>query len=561
MRRHKGLLRVDLRSNAEGLSGVLQMMQKSSTAPALSPNLAQGSELMLSDSGPATKAKAKSEQSEQQLKKQQSVLHQSLDNGDCMQGRQQDMDTKDRNTAQAVKVQTEASEKVRVGVSSRNRLVPKFTADCHHVGEQSGKENNCISNAVAAGKHSSIATGLKPSARPVSGKPRGATKAKHVRRPSTARPAQGEFEFEPVAELCTQPTASMAQFAAAAEADRPADLQNAHFARSSFSVGCVADSFMPANSLLDNAAVGSASFEGWADPADQQRQHTHRHSVCMDDIPAQEVIEQHSTAGIAHMFSRTTTSQDDQAPPAQHHDMSQQHVAAEVAGDEAYLRGMSQAWQDVQEAEEEGRQRAAAVYAVWNRSAAGHRPGCTSDSAPVEPSVQVDSLSAPSKVQHHGRPSSAQPVNSQQGLANQQAEGHGSQSARAGSVAASRQAPSLGHAVNRLHEDHSGCGRSGSEHQDVATRAAEEGGDVASRMSIQASAAAAAMEAAKLNVWKADVMCKIEGLRSSLDQQALERHRYSSTDSHDMLPAVKQLSPHITSHVLHILIVMLYESC
>ena len=54
----------------------------------------------------------------------------------------------------------------------------------------------------------------------------------------------------------------------------------------------------------------------------------------------------------------------------------------------------------------------------------------------------------------------------------------------------------------------------GSEYLDVASRAAEEGGDVASRMSIQASAAAtAAMEAAKLNVWKAEVMSTIEGLR------------------------------------------------
>lgn len=532
MRRHKGLLRVDLRSNAGGLSGVLQMMQKGSTEPALSPHLAQGSELMLSDPGPATKVK--SEQSEQQLRKQQSVLHQSLDNGDSMQDWQQGLDTKDRSTAQAVKVQTEGSEKVRVGVSSRKGLVPKFTADRHHVGEQSGKENSCFGNAVAPGRQSSSAIGLKLSARPVSGKPRAATKAKHVRRPSTARPAQVEFEFEPVAELCTQPTASMAQFAAAAEAGRPACLQSAHFASSSFSVGCVADSFLPANSLLDNAAVGSASFAGWADPADHQHQHTYRHSVCVDDIPAQEVVEQHSTAGIAHMPSRTTTSQYDQAPPAQQHGMSQQHVAAELAGDEAYLRGMSQAWQDVHEAEEEGRQRAAAVYAVWNQSAAGDRPDCTSDSAPVEPSVQNESLSAPSRVQHHGRPSSAQPVNSQQGLANQRAEGHGSQPARAGPVAAFRQAPVLGHAEDRSCESHSGFDQAGSEYRDVASRAADAAGDVASRMSLQASAAAAAMEAAKLNVWKAEVMSKIEGLRSSLDEQAVERQRYGPTDSHDM---------------------------
>ncbi|KAL0039275.1 hypothetical protein WJX79_001133 [Trebouxia sp. C0005] len=67
-----------------------------------------------------------------------------------------------------------------------------------------------------------------------------------------------------------------------------------------------------------------------------------------------------------------------------------------------------------------------------------------------------------------------------------------------------------------------------SDHASLALpgRAADPEGDAESRMPDQAlSAAAAAMEAAKLNVWKAEVMCEIEGFKSSLEAQAVERQR------------------------------------
>ncbi len=528
MRKHKGLLRVDLRSNAEGLSGVLQMMPKGSTHSALKPDPSQDSDhasLALLGEAQST-AKSQQGQDRGHSQHQQGLLTGGGIPGEHGSQHQLQSEGTDRSMSH------ETSQKTPVAASSRRSLVPKFTADSQHVRQQADKENSNIDGAQGVSKQSSRAAGSKASARPVSAKPKAAVTAKAVRRPSTARPAAQTFDFGSRSRLQSQPTANMSQFAAATEAARPDVLEDGDFATASFSGSYLADtSVHSAHRLLDNAAVGSASFGEWAGPASHQRQPAQTGSLYTEHMLASDQFERHSTAGAACLARRTVSFQEHQVQLAADQDVCQQQAAAsmadsaaaDAAADNAYLRGVSEAFREVQVAEEEGRSRAAADHAVWSQAAAGLKI----DYEPDELLPQGQHSSAASfRELSSGMmgPNSAQPVRTQQVVSSQQAQ----QQARAGPKAMPRQALAADQAVLRSYGHPDVANRSGATVQ-VAGRAADPEGDAQSRTPDQAlSAAAAAMEAAKLNVWKAEVMCEIEGLKSSLEGQAAERQRYAS---------------------------------
>ena len=528
MRKHKGLLRVDLRSNAEGLSGVLQMMPKGSAHSALKPDPCQLSDhASLALPGEAqTTASSQQGQDRGHSQHQQGLLTGGGIHGE--RGSQHQLQSQGSGRS----VGHDMSQKSTLAASSRRSLVPKFTADSQHVRQQADKENSNFDGAQGVGKQSSRAAKAKASARPVSAKPKGANTAKAVRRPSTAHPAAQTFDFHSRALLQSQVTANMSQFAAATGAARPGVLEDDDFATVSFSGGYLADtSAHNAHLLLDNVAVGSASFHEWADPASHQRRHAQTGSLHTEPMLASDQIELHSTVGAACPARRSVSFQEHQAHLAAEQDACQQQAAAamadgtaaDVAADNAYLRGVSETFREVQVAEEEGKSRAAADHAIWSQAAAGR----DTDYEPDELLLQAQRSSAAffrERSSGMTGPNSAQPVRSQQVIFSQQAQ----QQARAGPKTMPRQALAADQAMLRSYGHPDVADRSGASVQ-VAGRAADPEGDAESRMPDQAlSAAAAAMEAAKLNVWKAEVMCEIEGFKSSLEVQAVERQRYAS---------------------------------
>ncbi len=525
MRKHKGLLRVDLRSNAEGLSGVLQMMPKSSAHSALKPDPSQDSDQAVSAllSEAQTTANSQQGQDRGHSQHQQALLTGGGIQGEHGSQHQLQPEGSGRSMGH------DTSQKTPLAASSRKSLVPKFTADSQHVRQQSDKENSNIDGAQGVSKQSSPAAGPKASARPVSAKPKAAVTAKAVRRPSTARPAAQTFDFGSRSRLHSQPTANMSQFAAATGAARPDVLEDGDFATASFSGSYLADtSVHNAHRLLDNAAVGSASFGEWAGSASHQRQPAQTGSLYTEHMLASDQFERHSTAGAACLARRTVSFQEHQVQLAADQDTCQQQAAAamaddaaaDAASDNAYLRGVSEAFREVQVAEEEGRSRAAADHAVWSQAAAARETEYERDE--LLPQGQHSSTAA--FRERSSGPKPAQPVRTQQVVSSQQAQ----QQARAGPKAMPRQALAADQAVLRSYGHPDVANRSGATVQ-VAGRAADPEGDAQSRTPDQAfSAAAAAMEAAKLNVWKAEVMCEIEGLKSSLEGQAAERQRYAS---------------------------------
>ncbi len=527
MRKHKGLLHVDLRSNAEGLSGVLQMMPKGSAHSALKPDPSQVSDhaslALLGDA--QTTANSQQGQDRGHSQRQQGLLTGGGIQGEY--GSQHQL----RSEGMSRSMGRETSQKSTLAASSRKGLVPKFTADSQHVRQQADKENSNFDGAQGVSKQSSRAAGPKASARPVSAKPKAVGSAKAVRRPSTAHPAAQTFDFDSRSWLQSQPTANMSQFAAATGAARPGMLEDGDFATASFSGGYLTDtSVHNAHQLLDNAAVGSGSFDEWADPASHQRQRAQTGSLYTEHMLASDQSERHNTAGAACPTRRTVSFQEHQAQlAADQHNCQQQAAAAmadgaaaDLAADNVYLHGVSEAFREVQEAEEEGRSRAAADHAVWSQAAAGHETDCVPDE--LLPQVQC-SAAASFRERSSGMtgPNSAQPVRTQQVTSSQQAQ----QQARAGAKAIPRQALAADQAMLRSSGHPGGADRSGATVQ-VASRAADPEGAAESRMPDQALSVAAAMEAAKLNVWKAEVMCEIEGLKSSLEGQAVERQRYAS---------------------------------
>ena len=528
MRKHKRLLRVDLRSNAEGLSGVLQMMPKGSAHSARNPDPSQVSDhadLALLGKAQST-ANSQQGQGRGHSQHQQGLLTGGGSQGEHGSQHQLQSEGSGRSMGHGT------SQTDTLAASSRRTLVPKFTADSQHIRQQADKENSNFDGAQGVSKQSSQATGSKASARPLSAKLKAAATAKAVRRPSTAHPAAQTFGFDSRSQLQSQPTAIMSQFAGATGAARPGALEDVNFATASFSGGYLADrSLHDAHRLLDNAAIGSASFAEWAGPASHQRQHAQAGSLNTEHMLASEQFERHSTAGAACPARTTVSFQEHQAQLTADQDICQQQAAAamaddaaaDAAADDAYLHGVSEAFREVQVAEEEGRSRAAADRAVWNQAAAGHE----TDFEPDELRFQAHRSPAASFREHSSGMTasySAQPVRTQQVMSSQQAQ----QQARAGPRAMPRQALAADQAVLKSCGHPVVANRSGATMQ-VAGRAADPEGGAESRMPDQAlSAAAAAMEAAKLNVWKAEVMCEIEGLKSSLEGQAAERQRYAS---------------------------------
>ncbi|DBB01948.1 TPA: hypothetical protein ACH3X1_000537 [Trebouxia sp. C0004] len=515
MRKHKGLLRVDLRSNAEGLSGVLQMMPKDSAHSALKPDPSQVSDhasMALLGEAQAT-AIFQQGQDRGHSQHQQGLLTGGGIQGE--HGSQHQLQSEGASRSMGC----ETSQKSTFAASSRKSLVPKFTADSQHVRQQADKENSSFDGARGVSKQSSRAAKPKASARPVSAKPKAAVAAKAVRRPSTAQPAAQSVDFDSTSRLQSQPTANMSQFAAA----RPGVLEDGDFATASFSAGYLVDPLVHnAHQFPDNAAVGaSVSFNEWADPASHHHHHAQIGSLYAEHMLASDQFERESTACPAH---RMLSFQEHQTRLAADQDMHQQQAAAaradgaaaDMAADSTYLRDVSAAFREVQVAEEEGRSRAAADHALWSQAAAGYETEYVPDE--LLPRRSAVSVRDPSSGMTGPN---SEPVKTQQVMSSQQAQ----QQARAGPKAIPRQALAADQAMLRSYGHPDVADRSGATLQ-IARRAADPEDDAESRMPDQAlSVAEAAMEAAKLNVWKAEVMCEIKGLKSSLEGQAAERQR------------------------------------
>ena len=286
MRKHKGLLRVDLRSNAVGLSGVLQMMPKSGVHSALEPP--QGSQLMTST------ALAPSGNAEHALQQGHNSMVSQTGFGEAAVEGQQHMTPREISSSRIQMERREVSAGAKVSVTSRKGLVPKFTADSHHVSQQLDKENNDADNAQGPEKKSKAAA-QRVSARPVIAKSAGRVeaRAKHVMKPSTACPAHDEFEFETVTGLQSQPTAALEQFA-------EPDLQLADQPDTASVSGYYAvDNTQLSARLLDSVAVGSASFEDWAQPADDEQQLAQPSAPVIDHSFASRQLEMPGTARTA----------------------------------------------------------------------------------------------------------------------------------------------------------------------------------------------------------------------------------------------------------------------
>ncbi len=528
MRKHKGLLRVDLRSNAEGLSGVLQMMPKGPANSALKPDDTQESQVsitgLLDDS--QTLSAARQGQGQGQFLESQGlhgsmISHERSASAEGWTDRQTGSASGDIRNRHADKLQGEGSEKAAAVATSRKGLVPKFTADSQHVSQQSDKENRGTRNLQGVSSKDGKAAGAKACARPASAKAKSQVRAKHVRQPSTARAACTHFEFEAVSRLQSQPTAHLAQFAAAAATGRPDLQQDGNFATASFSACYEAGDVQVCGRLLENTAVGSASFDGWAKPEDHEMQPAQGSESRVDASFASGQFEQPSTARTAR---KSVSFQDRHLSMASDHRTAQQHTEAAMAGDAeadsagdaAYLHGMSRVWREVKEAEEAGRQRAAAESAILGYSVDGFAPvSAGNDSVAADAATHSAAASAaPARQQQYSRsrPGTARPMLDQ---------GHKAVPRQA--VLSDQAMPTFG--GGRPQDAESGACDSGAQGRAAAGTEADD----ISRLSNQAlSAAAAAMEAAKLNVWKAEVMCEIQGLKSSLQGAAAERHRSAS---------------------------------
>lgn len=537
MRKHKGLLRIDLRSNANGMSGVLEMMPKSSAKTASALNLASSQMLNVT----------------QQTLQAPEVLSNSLfpDATHVHVTAPHAVAVGDgSDSALAAKAVSNRPTEEQKGSASfvpqrlaRKGLVPMFTPDGQQQAiAEAGKENCLIGHDMPVelkGRTKAQKAKLESSKGCSKAKPAGKAQmgAKHVRQHSAAGTAG--FEFGQVTRLRSQPTARLSHFVPAAEDKEECDALGCdqgevHDApEASFSQHWQTDEWQV--SAHQKSAFGSATFGDWNRSCEYNSQAlSQSDSVLVQNTSALK-YERPRTAGIAGSARRTVSFQECHLTEAADHGRAQPDNAVDLASDAAYMQGMSQAWREVEAAEDLGRQRAAAefgntlhqhsVYQTAYQTPESAEALPVAGQAAASSAADMTQAAADKKVHgHRTRPGSACPVGTRvagqgNGAAAQQHIRHN----RADSRAAFISDQARYRAEARLQQDVS-AGHYAHSHYAPAWE-----GAAASSMTDQAATAAVAMEAAKSNVWKAEVMCELEGLKCNLKGAAADSRRYAPT--------------------------------
>ena len=542
MKKHKGLLRIDLRSNANGMSGVLEMMPKGSAKAA---NALDSASLGLLGNTQQTSHAA-------QLPGKRLVPELDAAHGHATAPHASAVGDGSVLALAASAVSSSHSVEEQRGSGpvippkpTRKGLVPMFTPDGQQQQQllaEAGKENCQAGSDTPAepkGRSKAPKTKSEGSKGSKKAKPEGKAQlgAKHVRQHSAACTAG--FEFSTMTRLRSQPTACLSHFVPAAEEEEEfealgcdqGEVDNA--AEASSSQHWQTDVCQV--SAHQNPASGSATFGDWNRYSSQALSQSD--SVLARSANAVK-FERPRTAGSAR---RTVSFQDCHLTEAADHSRGPPDNAVDLASDAAYIQGMSQAWHEVEAAEELGRQRAAAEFeqplhhhgaplAAYYipESAAVSALGCKNPKrqpAAASSAADMTQAAADRKVHaHRARPGSACPAGTRLaaqggGAAVHQHIRHSRtdsmaafipDQARSGTKANSLEDVSAGHYA----QSYSAPGREGA---------------VASSMTDRAATAAVAMEAAKSNVWRAEVMCELEGLKCSLEGAAADSRRYAPT--------------------------------
>ena len=530
MKKHKGLLRIDLRSNAGGLSGVLEMMPKGTTKSATASASAADLALISAESTLLTNMH------HHVLQPKASACGSEIHNvSDGCIDQAQKKSGAGAISSESIHRQQGAGSGIPQK-TSRKGLVPIFKPDSQHTAAQPGKENQLTGTAEATVQQAigsrDQAGKAKPAARPKTARSAGKAhgRAKHARQHSTA--GMAAFEFDSLARPEPQSTAHLNQFGTADELYIGPEIQQASGAGpAGFSQGFQAH-LHACSSVLGSSTVGSATFGDWNNrPAEEAALHEPRSELLGSS--AVLVFERPCTAGIAGSARRTVSFQEHHRSEEADHSRHQQETACELASDAAYMQGMSQAWREVEAADNLGRERAAADFeqSLQKLGAAGFS---------VSELLAGDASAKPAAA-HSGEGMAATSVNrARQGVKARPASAHpggrplGKKSTGAALREGADYARSSLQTGCQTHMPHDNALRAvanpaeneSGELCNPANSAADNVGGAIHRLPDQAgAAAAAAMEAAKMNVWKAEVLCEIEGLKCRLKGATADRRR------------------------------------
>ena len=586
MKKHKALLRVDLCSNACGFSGVLEMMPRGSNRVAALATSAVCSARHSASSGVLGNAQAvqngpvlpNNGVATGGIHSAGKDVSKVLATGGDWSGQLQQGSSAAEPLVSDKLRQQEGVRLVKSQKTSRKGLVPMFTPDSQHTAAQTEKENleEGSSDSPAELLHSGAdkAAKAKKAMRPQGSKPAGKAKvhAQHPRQQSTAGIAG--FEFEPLAQLQSQPTARLSQFVAPAGASTIEPGQDEEAMATGRSSQRYETGGFGLSSALQNAAWDSATFGDWKSSAEDASQALYQpESVLLDSFAAPKV-ERPSTAGIADPARRTVSfqqrdlqedadfrraeggnalnlasdfrraeqgnaldlasdfrraEQGNALDLASDFRRAEQGNAAELASCPAHRQGTSQAWREF-EAEDLGRQRAAAdsekaLHHIRVPLADYYAPeSATADSSDADlTKASVSSV----QQRKHARPSSAHPGGRQSvKQSNVAAVQQGVSHERTGSMAVCEEVIMTGQAILRQPQTRATGVQSAGLSAESCSAAGREGAAVSGSPGQTIAAAAAAMEAAKVNVWKAEAMCEIEGLKCSLKGADVNRQRY-----------------------------------
>ena len=537
MRKHKGLLRIDLRSNADGMSGVLEMLPKGSAKTATSLNLAS--------SGVPSEAQQGSQAAEASTKRlflgsRATHVHHvmySAPRAVAVGGNPGLV-----SAAWAVSSRREVEQKGSVPVilhrPTRKGLVPMFTPDGqqqHSV--EPGKENCPIGNdspaepeGISKAQKAKIEGSKGPNRAKLAGK--ALVGPKHVRQHRAACTAG--FEFDKMTRLQSQPTARLSHFVPSAEQEEEYvasgcdQAETGAAAAPSSSQHWQTDAWQAYNPAHQHHAAASATFGDWNRSCGYGSQQSE--SLLLSSSS----YKRPGTAGIAGSARRTVSFQEGDVIDGADYSRGQPGNAVDLASDSAYMQGMSQAWREVEAAEDLGRQRAAAdfedtLHQLGAPLAPYYSPESAAASAISEaaaaPAADVTEAAGDRKLQHNRVwPGSACPADTRSarqsnGAAAQQGMSHSRASFWAASVP--------GQAMFRTEANPSENTSAVYNAESYSVTAREREG--VSSLADQAAAAAAAMEAAKMKAWKAEITCDLEGLKCSLEGAAADKRRYAQT--------------------------------
>ena len=537
MKKHKGLRRIDLRSNADGMSGVLEMLPKGNAKTATALNLASSGVLTEAQQiSPGPKVVSKSLFSGPRA----THAHDTAPRGVAM-GDDPDLASGARAVSSRHDEEQKGSDLVITHRPTRKGLVPMFTPDGQqqHLLAEPGKENCSIGNDTPAepkGRSKAQKAKIEGSKRPNRAKlaGKGLVGPKHVRQHQAACTAG--FEFDKMARLQSQPTACLRHFVPSTEEeeeyfDSGSNQEEAGDAAApSSSQHWQTDALQAYKPAHQTHAAGSATFGEW----NRSCEHGSSQSESLLLSNSSFKFERPGTAGIAGSARRTVSLQECDVTGGAGHSRCQPGNAVDLATDSAYIQGMSQAWREVEAAEDLGRQRAAAdfedtLHQLRAPLSAYYAPESAAASvipeAAASAAADATEAAADRKLQRYRvRPGSACPAGTRSARQSNGAAAHqGVSHSKAGF-----QADSIpGQAMLRTKACSSESMPEG--HKAESYSATARAGEAVSRLTDQAAAAAAAMEAAKMNVWKAEVMCELEGLKCNLEGAAAEKRRYALT--------------------------------